>query len=96
MLAIVSNVVLPLLFAGATTLAATVLAAGWRRYGADLARLRAELAACDAGLATGRAGAAGEPRRRGEPARPGARRPARAVRAAVAVRTEPAGRRAAA
>lgn len=92
MLAIVSSIVLPLLFAGTGTLAATVLVSGWRRYGPDLARLRGELAALSDDMAM-------EPTRLTEsrvaaaPSLPVTRRAVRPVRV-VAARPAPAGLRA--
>lgn len=93
MLAIVSSIVLPLLFAASGTLAATVLVSGWRRYGPGLAQLRAELAA----LAEAEAAAAARHLRPASAvASPATRRTVRPVRAAAAVRPAPAGLRAAA
>lgn len=96
MLATVSSIVLPLLFTATGTLATTVLVSGWRRYGPNLARLRAELAALAAAEAEAAAAAERELRRAGAAVVPSPRRSARPVRAAAAARPAPAGLRAAA
>jgi len=46
MTAMLVHLTLPLLFVGSAAMAMTALVMTWRTYGRELARLRAELAAC--------------------------------------------------
>lgn len=99
MIAVVSSVLLPLLFAGSGALSVAVLAAGWRRHAGSYARLRAELAGLDQAPTEALRGPQSTVRRPASAGQAGARpigvRPA-VIRPAAACRPVPAGLRVAA